>query len=203
MHTYMFNNTVLAVLETVILGKYVNQCSVTIMFITIYTPLIQGTPRIHWKRCQLFVSYLANQIYHFIFCRQVVYPYHGRKEWGCNQVYYLPPSWCLHTQYNLVALLVSSLKHSDMWTEPFYKRQRDFLVSINACKPTSCSPITNSTILPFCTLQQLKNVWPHLLRQQLFPPLPLLPTFLPSVLHSLHSSSSCCSSPSHFPSCSI
>jgi len=36
MHTYMFNNTVLAVLETVILGKYVNQRSVTIMFVTIH-----------------------------------------------------------------------------------------------------------------------------------------------------------------------
>jgi len=36
MHTYMFNNTVLAALETVILGKNVNQCSVTIMFVTIH-----------------------------------------------------------------------------------------------------------------------------------------------------------------------
>jgi len=26
MYTYMYNNTVLAVLETVILGKYVDQC---------------------------------------------------------------------------------------------------------------------------------------------------------------------------------
>ena len=37
MYAYMLNNTVLAVLETVILGKYVNQCSVTIIFVTVLT----------------------------------------------------------------------------------------------------------------------------------------------------------------------